>query len=40
MSQIANALELIEFIKTFTGSKDDSEIKECVLVIVTLLQKA
>ena len=32
MSQIADALQLVEFIKTFTGSKDDSEIKECIFM--------
>jgi len=32
MSQIANADELVAFIKTFTGSRDDAEIKECIFM--------
>lgn len=32
MSQIANALELVQFIKDFTGSSNDAEIKECIFM--------
>jgi hypothetical protein len=32
MSQIANADELVAFVKTFTGSKDTAEIKECIFM--------
>ena len=32
MSQIANADQLVAFVKTFTGSKDDAEIKECIFM--------
>ena len=32
MSQIANANDLVAFIKDFTGSSNDSEIKECIFM--------
>jgi hypothetical protein len=32
MSQIANADELVLFIKQFTGSTNDQEIKECIFM--------
>lgn len=32
MSQIANALQLVEFVKSFTGSTNDAEIRECIFM--------
>lgn len=32
MSQIANANDLVTFVKSFTGSSNDSEIKECIFL--------
>jgi hypothetical protein len=32
MSQIASADELVTFVKTFTGSTNDAEIKECIFL--------
>ena len=32
MSQITNANELVSFVKDFTGSTNDSEIKECIFM--------
>ena len=32
MSQIANANELVDFVKTFTGSTNTQEIKECIFM--------
>ena len=32
MSQIANADELVAFVKQFTGSTNDQEIKECIFM--------
>ena len=32
MSQIADALALVQFVKDFTGSSNDAEIKECIFM--------
>jgi hypothetical protein len=38
MSQIANANELVTFVKQFTGSSNDNEIKECIFMAEMMMR--
>jgi len=38
MSQIADANQLVSFVKTFTGSSNDAEIKECIFLAELMMR--